>query len=440
MRAIPQKEGIVCEKRAKVFSRYFSHAEEGIKEKENYKKKKAMGDKGGDGNRRRERRRRTKSSSQLPPPPIVVSPYFSRAMANSPKRRRVEELGAPLTGNFKIQKRLPMEVGDLVFPDVNCSKKVNCSEAGKGVAKRKMETGWVAANEGSPEDFGLLPSTSADSATGSLVGRMSPHCERIKEAKKTVGNNKKKQKGRSGDVGMSTPSKRASDGPIRIVSPYFSSVEENEGSKKGGKRRSSTTSSAAPSSQPSPFPEVVKPSNIKRRRVKSFVLTKKQKTMNAYKRRASDNNWVPPPSPFCLMQEQYYDDPWKVLVICICLNHTSGTQTKRVIEDLFDLSPDPLTMMSTRAREIERVTQSLGLQKKRAEILQRFSFEYATTGWTHVTELHGIGKYAADAYAIFCTGRWMDVRPNDHMLNKYWDFLWKFHSTDLPVQDSVVPA
>lgn len=32
-------------------------------------------------------------------------------------------------------------------------------------------------------------------------------------------------------------------------------------------------------------------------------------------------------------------------------------------------------------------------------------------------------RYAADAYAIFCTGKWDEVIPEDHMLNKYWDFL-----------------
>lgn len=33
------------------------------------------------------------------------------------------------------------------------------------------------------------------------------------------------------------------------------------------------------------------------------------------------------------------------------------------------------------------------------------------------------GRYAADAYAIFCTGKWNEVKPKDHVLNKYWDFL-----------------
>lgn len=34
-----------------------------------------------------------------------------------------------------------------------------------------------------------------------------------------------------------------------------------------------------------------------------------------------------------------------------------------------------------------------------------------------------LARYAADAYAIFCTGKWDRVRPTDHMLNYYWEFL-----------------
>ena len=38
-------------------------------------------------------------------------------------------------------------------------------------------------------------------------------------------------------------------------------------------------------------------------------------------------------------------------------------------------------------------------------------------------ELPGVGKYAADAYAIFCRGRWREVAPNDHALNAYHKWL-----------------
>lgn len=92
-------------------------------------------------------------------------------------------------------------------------------------------------------------------------------------------------------------------------------------------------------------------------------------------------------------------------------------------------------------------------------MIKRFSLEYLGEGWTHVTQLHGVGKYvqpplppppsfpfptrreliwgfllidryAADAYAIFCTGKWDRVRPTDHMLNKYWDFLTELHANE----------
>ncbi|KAK9287530.1 hypothetical protein L1049_015951 [Liquidambar formosana] len=98
-------------------------------------------------------------------------------------------------------------------------------------------------------------------------------------------------------------------------------------------------------------------------------------------------------------------------------------QAKRVISDLFTLCPNAKIATEVATEEIEKLIKTLGLQRKRAVMLQRFSQEYLEEGWSHVTQLHGVGKYAADAYAIFCTGKWDRVRPTDHMLNKYWDFL-----------------
>jgi hypothetical protein len=37
----------------------------------------------------------------------------------------------------------------------------------------------------------------------------------------------------------------------------------------------------------------------------------------------------------------------------------------------------------------------------------------------------GIGKYANDAYRIFCCGEFKDVQPQDHALNKYHEWLIK---------------
>ncbi|XP_019096295.1 PREDICTED: methyl-CpG-binding domain protein 4-like protein [Camelina sativa] len=168
--------------------------------------------------------------------------------------------------------------------------------------------------------------------------------------------------------------------------------------------------------------------NEKSRRVRktpvvSPLLSLSQKTDEAYLRKTLDNTWVPPPSPCNLLQEDHWHDPWRVLVICMLLNKTSGAQTRGVISDLFALCPDAKAATKVEEKEIESLIKPLGLQKKRAKMIQRLSLEYLQESWTHVTQLHGVGKYAADAYAIFCNGNWDRVKPNDHMLNYYWEFL-----------------
>ena len=37
-----------------------------------------------------------------------------------------------------------------------------------------------------------------------------------------------------------------------------------------------------------------------------------------------DEKWIPPNSPYSLVQEVLYQDPWKLLVATIFLNRTTG--------------------------------------------------------------------------------------------------------------------
>ncbi|CAK8534928.1 unnamed protein product [Lathyrus sativus] len=161
----------------------------------------------------------------------------------------------------------------------------------------------------------------------------------------------------------------------------------------------------------------------KSRGKKTQPFLKAERYKEAYKRKTPENNWLPPRSHWNLIQEDHFHDPWRVLVICMLLNRTTGAQTKKVIDEFFKLCPDAESCMRVSREEIQEVIKTLGLQGKRSAMLQRLSCEYLSDSWTHVTELHSVGKYAADAYAIFCTGKWDQVVPNDHMLNKYWDFL-----------------
>lgn len=152
---------------------------------------------------------------------------------------------------------------------------------------------------------------------------------------------------------------------------------------------------------------------------------KKKEKNDAYLRKSPDNAWIPPKSVHALLQEKYYEDPWKVLVICMLLNKTQGVQAKNVIQDLFKLCPNAESATLVDIKELKKVICSLGLQNKRSKKIQVLSESYLRDDWTHVDDLPGIGKYASDAYAIFCTGNWKDVVPDDHKLVPYWEDLWK---------------
>ncbi|KAK6635169.1 hypothetical protein RUM44_000418 [Polyplax serrata] len=68
---------------------------------------------------------------------------------------------------------------------------------------------------------------------------------------------------------------------------------------------------------------------------------------------------------------------------------------------------------------IEKLIQPLGLQKKRAVMLKKFSEEYLYKSWKYPIELHGIGKYGNDSYRIFCVNEWKHVQPRDSKLVLY---------------------
>ncbi|KAL0533461.1 hypothetical protein IC582_030301 [Cucumis melo] len=153
------------------------------------------------------------------------------------------------------------------------------------------------------------------------------------------------------------------------------------------------------------------------------TLTAAELFLEAYRRKSPDDTWKPPPSGTRLLQHDHAYDPWRVLVICMLLNRTSGRQAKEVIPKLFSLCPNPKATLEVSREQIEDIIRPLGLYRKRSRTMHRLSEMYLKESWSHVTQLPGVGKYGADAHAIFCTGYWSEVEPKDHMLNYYWDFL-----------------
>lgn len=139
--------------------------------------------------------------------------------------------------------------------------------------------------------------------------------------------------------------------------------------------------------------------------------------------RIGSRPWVPPRSPYNLVQEKLYQDPWKVLIATIFLNRTTGKAAIPVLWQFLDLYPTAHAVVNANSEDIANLLQPLGLHRKRADIIQKFSEEYLTKEWRYPDELHGIGKYGNDSYRIFCVNEWRKVKPNDHMLNKYHAWL-----------------
>ncbi|KAG2429726.1 hypothetical protein HYH02_013983 [Chlamydomonas schloesseri] len=118
-----------------------------------------------------------------------------------------------------------------------------------------------------------------------------------------------------------------------------------------------------------------------------------------------------------------YADPWKLLVACILLNRTTGQQVRGVLGPLWHAYPTPQAMAEADEAELRALLRPLGLHNTRAAKLKRFCHEFITKQWQSPTELHGVGIYAADAYAIFHQGHWRDAKPADKDLRRYVQWL-----------------
>jgi methyl-CpG-binding domain protein 4 len=135
------------------------------------------------------------------------------------------------------------------------------------------------------------------------------------------------------------------------------------------------------------------------------------------------NNWTPPKSPFDLLQERFWPDEWKILVVCLLLNLTSRKQVEPMIAGFFEKYPDPKSIIAASEEELRPILKPLGLVNKRVKTLKRFSIEFLKKEWKTAKDLYGCGKYADDAWRIFCLGNYAGLEPHDHALVDYHGFL-----------------
>ena len=113
-----------------------------------------------------------------------------------------------------------------------------------------------------------------------------------------------------------------------------------------------------------------------------------------------------------MLQEIFQSDPWKLLIACQMLNQTTGVQVHKVIYDFFYMYPTPHSVIKADSAEMQEVIRSLGLYKRRTELIKRFSHDYLEKDWMRPSECAGIGKYAEDSWDIFVAGN-LRVKPMD---------------------------
>lgn len=140
-----------------------------------------------------------------------------------------------------------------------------------------------------------------------------------------------------------------------------------------------------------------------------------------------DEKWTPPRSPFNLIQESLFHDPWKLLVATIFLNKTRAEVAIPLLWKFLNRWSTPEQARRADQQTVARLLNPLGLHETRANTILRFSDEYVTKDWKYPIELHGIGKYGNDSYRIFCINEWKQVKPDDHKLNDYHIWLWENH-------------
>lgn len=118
-----------------------------------------------------------------------------------------------------------------------------------------------------------------------------------------------------------------------------------------------------------------------------------------------------------LIQEDYKDDPWKILVCCILLNQTNNKQVRPLIREFFLKWPNSFSIDKENASSISDFIKSTGFQNIKAKRIKEFSKVWCL-GERDPLKFPGIGKYGLEAWNIFVLNRFNFI-PTDKKLRMY---------------------
>jgi endonuclease III len=123
-----------------------------------------------------------------------------------------------------------------------------------------------------------------------------------------------------------------------------------------------------------------------------------------------------------LIQEDYVEEPWRMLVCCILLNQTSNQQVRKVLPSVFSFVPDPATAVNCDVDQLVQLIKSTGFSRVKAQRIMQMSHKWLE-GFDQVSELPGVGRYAHDSWKIFIQ-KIRDLEVTDKKLAKFLDEVW----------------
>ncbi len=131
-----------------------------------------------------------------------------------------------------------------------------------------------------------------------------------------------------------------------------------------------------------------------------------------------------PRSPFNLIQEILYEEPWKLLLATIFLNRTPGTRALALMNSLIQRYPTLEDIAGAEESQLAVMLKPLGLQNRRAARIIAFAkafLELDPDITSPAQQLPGIGKYGEDSWLIWCTTKdaWKSVESDDKELSRW---------------------
>lgn len=118
-----------------------------------------------------------------------------------------------------------------------------------------------------------------------------------------------------------------------------------------------------------------------------------------------------------IIQEDYREDPWKVLVCCILLNQTNNVQVRPLIQKFFDRWPNPESIKQEEATNISQFIKKTGFQNIKSKRIKDFSYCWDSEE-RDTNKFPGIGKYGKEAWRIFVEKDYSFI-PTDKKLKLY---------------------